>query len=328
MANPSALADLMAAEAREEDLGPFHVFDEAGWAQLRDGMPMTLSPEEVEKLQGFNDFVAHEQVETIYLPVSRLLTLYVAATRGLHRATHRFLKRDDQKVPYIIGIAGSVAVGKTTTARLLQALIARWPSSPKVSLVTTDGFLFPNAELKERDLMERKGFPESYDVGALLRFLRDIKSGERNVSAPVYSHLTYDRVPDEQNIVDQPDILIVEGLNVLQTSRQSSDRPRVPFVSDYFDFSVYIDASEAALERWYLTRFMRLKESRFTDPRSYFHKYAGISFEEAETCARGLWERINLKILRENVGPTKMRADLILVKGDDHRIREVALRRV
>lgn len=309
-------------------LAPFHVFSEAEWARLRADQPMTLSQEEIFALQGFNDVIDPAQVETIYLPLARLLRLYVDATERLHTATHHFLGKNDSKVPFIIGIAGSVAVGKTTTARILKALMERWPGSPKVDLVPTDGFLLPNAVLLEHGLMERKGFPESYDYYALIDFLSDVKAGIRHVSAPVYSHLTYDRVPDETIEVDQPDVLIVEGLNVLQTSRLKSERPPVPFVSDFFDFSIYMDADEDDLARWYLTRFNRLKETRFRDPRSYFHKYAGISDSEAERFARGLWERINLKNLRENIRPTKLRADLILRKGTDHRIAEVALRKI
>ena len=323
--DPTLLAP---ARRRRDELAPYHVFDEAEWSALRAGQPMTLTADEIVSLQGFNDVVEPGQVETIYLPLSRLLSLYVAATQALHAATHAFLGRSDRQVPYIIGIAGSVAVGKTTTARLLQTLIARWPSEPRVELVTTDGFLWPNAHLLAEGLMERKGFPESYDVGTLVQFLADVKAGVPEVQAPVYSHLTYDRVPGESVTVAQPDILIVEGLNVLQTARLSEERPRVPFVSDFFDFSIYIDADEAALERWYLTRFFRLKESRFTDPRSYFHRYAHISEAEAEAVAHRLWTRINLRNLRENVGPTKLRADLILHKDDDHRIVKVALRKV
>jgi len=315
-------------EESREDFGPFHVFSEKDWADLRKDQPMTLTRDEIVALQGFNDYVEPEQVETIYLPLSRLLTYYVEATEALHAATHRFLGRSDAGVPFIIGVAGSVAVGKTTTAKLLQALIRRWPSAPKVDLVTTDGFLRPNATLLAEGLMERKGFPESYDVVALIKFLRDIKAGEPSVSAPVYSHLTYDRVPGKALTVSQPDILIVEGLNVLQTTRLSSDRPRTPFVSDFFDFSIYLDAEEDDLERWYITRFKRLQERRFTDPRSYFHKYANISDEEATAFAKRLWQQINLKNLRENVGPTRLRADLILHKGADHHITEVALRKV
>jgi len=311
-----------------DPLAPFHVFSEAEWARLRADEPMTLSREEILSLQGFNDQMDPAQVETIYLPLARLLRLYIDATEGLHQATRRFLGSRDGKMPFVIGIAGSVAVGKTTTARLLQALLAREPSRPKVDLVPTDGFLLPNRMLQEHGLMERKGFPESYDYYAIIEFLSDVKAGERHVEAPVYSHLTYDRVPGETIEVDRPDVLIVEGLNVLQTRRLSSDRPPVPFVSDFFDFSIYIDADEDALERWYLTRFNRLKETRFRDPRSYFHKYAGISDEAAQEFARGLWERINLKNLRENIRPTKLRADLILRKDDDHRISQVALRKI
>lgn len=311
-----------------DEFAPFHVFSEAEWSRLRADQPMPLRAEEIPGLQGFADPVDPGQVETIYLPLSRLLSLYVDATHGLHQATHRFLGRNGARVPYVIGIAGSVAVGKTTTARLLQALMGHWPSAPKVDLVTTDGFLLPNAELEAQGLMERKGFPESYDVAALVTFLSDVKTGARHVRAPVYSHLTYDRVPGATIDVDRPDILIVEGLNVLQTQRLSGERPRVPFVSDFFDFSIYIDADEATLERWYLTRFFRLKESRFTDPRSYFHRYAGVSDEEAGDFARGLWTRVNLRNLRENIGPTKLRADLILRKSEDHRICQVALRKV
>ena len=325
-----AIPDLVETSGRRprDEFAPFHVFSEHDWAKLRAGMPMTLSAEEIVQLQGFNDRVEPGQVETIYLPLSRLLSLYVEATDGLYRATQAFLGREGDRTPYIIGIAGSVAVGKTTTAQLLQTLISRWPGRPTVDLVTTDGFLYPNAHLLENGLMERKGFPESYDVGMLIAFLTDVKAGVRNVQAPVYSHLTYDRVPGKTIEVDRPDILIVEGLNVLQTQRLSVDRPRVPFVSDFFDFSIYLDAEEALLEAWYLTRFNRLKETRFTDPRSYFHRYAKASQAETDAFAKSLWEKINLKNLRENVGPTKLRADLILRKGAGHRITEVALRKV
>lgn len=316
------------AGATRDALAPFHVFSEEEWARLRGEQSLTLTNEEILALQGFNDVIDPAQVGTIYLPLARLLRLYFEATDGLHAATHSFLGRRDRKVPFIIGIAGSVAVGKTTTARILKALMERWRDRPKVDLVPTDGFLLPNAVLLENGLMERKGFPESYDYYALIDFLSAVKSGVRHVAAPVYSHLTYDRVPGETIEVDQPDVLIVEGLNVLQTSRLKSERPPVPFVSDFFDFSIYMDADEADLERWYLTRFNRLKETRFRDPRSYFHKYAGISDAEAERIARGLWERINLRNLRENIGPTKLRADLILRKGADHRIAEVALRKI
>lgn len=321
-------AQLALAPAHEEDLGPFHVFSEEAWARLRDGQPMTLTTDEILALRGFNDYVDPDQVETIYLPLSRLLSYYVEATQSLHNATSRFLGTGEHRVPFIIGIAGSVAVGKTTTARLLQALLKRWSNEPNVALVTTDGFLHPNAELEAAGLMDRKGFPESYDVQSLIAFLSAIKAGEREVEAPVYSHLTYDRVPGETIVVDQPDILILEGLNVLQTSRLRSHRPRVPFVSDFFDFSIFIDAEEEALERWYMTRFKRLKETRFSDPRSYFHKYVNLADEDVDVLARDLWRRINLRNLRDNIDPTKLRADLILHKGADHRIDQVALRKI
>jgi type I pantothenate kinase len=231
-------------------------------------------------------------------------------------------------VPFIIGVGGSVAVGKSTTARVLRELLTRWPAGPKVELVTTDGFLFPNAVLQAEGLMEKKGFPESYDVAALLAFLSDIKAGTARVSAPVYSHLTYDIVQGETTIVDRPDILILEGLNVLQPRVLPKDGQAIPFVSDFFDFSIYLDADEEALRAWYIERFMRLKETRFRDPHSYFHHYADLSDDEAERVATGLWERINLVNLRENIVPTRPRADLILRKDAEHAVKEVALRKL
>jgi type I pantothenate kinase len=257
-----------------------------------------------------------------------LLALYVAATQGLFKATQRFLGADDGKVPYIIGIAGSVAVGKSTTARVLQALLTRWPNTPKVELVTTDGFLRPNAVLQREGLMERKGFPESYDGTALIRFLSDVKAGKRNVVAPVYSHLVYDVVPGETITVDRPDILIVEGLNVLLPNRLSREDKMIPFVSDFFDFSVFLHADEALLEKWYVARFMRLRETAFRDPRSYFHKYADLGDDAAQAIARAIWTRINLVNLQENILPTRPRASLLLTKGASHRIEEVALRKL
>jgi type I pantothenate kinase len=307
---------------------PYRVFTKAEWARLRADTPMTLSAEEVARLQSLNDPISMPEVEAIYLPLSRLLSFYVEAMQGLFHATRRFLGTDDGKTPFIIGIAGSVAVGKSTTARILRELLRRWPGQPKVELVTTDGFLYPNAVLEAEGLMERKGFPESYDVHALLAFLTDIKAGRRGVSAPVYSHLTYDIVPGAVQVIDVPDILILEGLNVLQTRDLPKDGKAVPFVSDFFDFSVYIDADEAAVRRWYVERFMRLKETRFRDPRSYFHKYVELGEEEARGVAEGLWERINLANLRQNILPTRPRADLILRKDEDHAIVEVALRKL
>ena len=307
---------------------PYRRFTRNEWAALRADTPLTLTLEDLRKLQSTNDPISLEEVIAIYLPLSRLLALYVAATQGLFKATQRFLGADDGKVPYIIGIAGSVAVGKSTTARVLQALLTRWPNTPKVQLVTTDGFLHPNAELAHQGLMERKGFPESYDGTAIIRFLSQVKAGERNVVAPVYSHLVYDVIPGETVTVDRPDILIVEGLNVLLPNRLSREGKEIPFVSDFFDFSVFLHADEALLERWYIQRFMLLRETAFRDPRSYFHKYADLNDEEAQATARSIWTRINLINLHENILPTRNRAHLILEKGPDHSIQQVKLRKL
>jgi type I pantothenate kinase len=319
-----------AVTSPEDNLSPYRTFAREEWARLRADAPLTLTAEEVVRLQSLNDPISLDEVVAIYLPLSRLLSLYVAATQGLFKATQRFLLAEkEEKVPYIIGVAGSVAVGKSTTARVLKALLARWPNTPKVDLVTTDGFLLPNAELTRLDLMERKGFPESYDTNALLRFLADIKAGKRNVRAPLYSHLVYDVIPGEEAVVDRPDILIVEGLNVLQPARRMpKDGLAIPFVSDFFDFSVYIDADEADLERWYVSRFLRLRHTAFRDPLSYFRRYAEISEAEAIEVAEGLWHRINLLNLRDNILPTRQRASLILRKGASHRIEQVSLRRL
>lgn len=310
-------------------LSPYRIFSRREWASLRADTPLTLTAAEVERLQSLNDPISIDEVVDIYLPLSRLLSLYVAAAQGLFRATEAFLQADPiGQVPYIIGVAGSVAVGKSTTARVLKALLARWPNTPKVDLVTTDGFLWPNAELSRLGLMERKGFPESYDTAKLLRFLHDIKAGHEAVTAPLYSHLVYDVVPGESVTVERPDILIVEGLNVLQPARLPRDGAAIPFVSDFFDFSIYLDADEEDLHRWYLDRFLRLRHTAFRDPLSYFRKYATLSEEEAIAFAEGLWTRINLVNLRENILPTRQRASLILRKGPSHRIEEVSLRRL
>jgi len=311
-----------------QGLSPYQVFTREQWAGLRADTPLTLSEDEVRRMQSLGDPVDLDEVRKIYLPLSRLMAFYVEAVQGLFTATQTFLGTKNGKMPFIIGIAGSVAVGKSTTARILQELLIRWPSTPKVDLVTTDGFLHSNAVLEREGIMNRKGFPESYDTGALLTFLSDIKAGRSNVTAPVYSHLVYDVIPGEIVTIDRPDILILEGLNVLQTRSLPRDGDAIPFVSDYFDFSIYLDADETILKTWYVNRFMRLKGTRFRDPQSYFHKYAEVSDEEALEVANGLWNTINLVNLRENIHPTRPRADLILRKGTDHLIEAVSLRKL
>jgi type I pantothenate kinase len=316
-------------EQRADDgLSPYRTFTRAEWAERREDTPMTLTAAEVARVRSLHDRLDMAEVEDIYLPLSRLLWLYVAATERLFLAQQRFLGTEDAKVPFIIGVAGSVAVGKSTTARVLQALLARWESTPRVDLITTDGFLLPNAVLTREGLMERKGFPESYDLPALLRFLSDVKAGRHPVRAPVYSHLVYDVQPNEWIEIDRPDILIVEGLNVLQTSRPPKDGKAIPYVSDFFDFSVYLDADEAVLRNWYVDRFLTLRGTAFTDPASYFHRYAKLSDHEAVATATSIWERINLVNLHENILPTRQRADLILTKNASHLVEQVALRRL
>ncbi|HEX5232105.1 MAG TPA: type I pantothenate kinase [Bradyrhizobium sp.] len=318
----------MDIRAADQQYNPYRVFSREQWARLRDDTPMTLEASEIAALRSMHDRLDLSEVEEIYLPLSRLLSIYVEAMQRLYFSQRRFLGIQDRKVPYIIGVAGSVAVGKSTTARVLQALLARWSPRPKVDLVTTDGFLFPNAVLERQGLMQKKGFPESYDLPTLLAFLSDIKAGRRRVRAPVYSHLTYDVIPNEWIEVDRPDILIVEGVNVLQTGRLPRDGKAVPVVSDFFDFSVYIDAEESVLRDWYVRRFLTLRDTAFTDPRSYFHRYAPLSDEEAAATALAIWERTNLANLEDNIRPTRPRATLILKKGADHVVEQVALRRL
>jgi len=284
--------------------------------------------EDLSRLRSLNDPISLEEVVAIYLPLSRLLALYVAATQGLYKATQRFLGAEGGKVPYIIGVAGSVAAGKSTLSRVMQALLSRWPNTPKVELVTTDGFLYPNAILESEGILERKGFPESYDSNKLLSFVSDVKAGQRHVPAPVYSHVTYDIVPGENITIDRPDILILEGLNVLLPNRGTKDGRAIPFVSDFFDFSVYLHAMEDDLERWFVSRFMRLRDTAFRDPASYFKKYASFDDTTAEATARDIWTKINLRNLRENILPTMPRASLVLTKGPSHIIEEVELRKL
>ncbi len=311
------------------DYSPYRFFTAEEWSQFRADTPLTLTAEEVRQLRSLNDPIDISEVRRIYLSLSRLLSAHVESSQLLFQQRQRFLSMDnDIKTPFVIGIAGSVAVGKSTTARILKQLLARWPSSPKVDLVTTDGFLYPNAVLNAQKIMDRKGFPESYDIGQLLRFLSAIKAGQPNVKAPKYSHLTYDVLDNEFDIVDRPDILIFEGINVLQARNLPADGKIVPMVSDFFDFSIYIDAEEDQIHSWYIDRFMRLRETAFKKPESYFHRYAEVSEADALKIAEGLWGNTNLKNLRENILPTRPRADLILRKGKNHLIEEVALRKL
>lgn len=303
-------------------------FDRESWKALRASTPLLLSEPELASLRGINEQVNLREVEEIYIPLSRLLNLHVAAVQHLYKARQNFISSPNpQKVPYIIGIAGSVAVGKSTFSRVLRACLARWPDHPAVDLVTTDGFLYPNRVLEVRGLMRRKGFPESYDQRLLLHFLADIKAGLPRVSAPIYSHLHYDIVPNALQNVEQPDILILEGLNVLQSPDSIRNSSRV-FVSDFFDFSIYLDASAETVERWYVERFLRLRETVFQNDASYFHRYASLSESEAIEIAASIWKEINLVNLVENIRPTRERAHIILEKDENHAVQNVRLRRV
>jgi type I pantothenate kinase len=307
---------------------PYVELDRAAWARLRENQPLNLDAADLTRLRGLGDRIDLAEVEEVYLPLSRLLNFYVGATAGLHRITGDFLGESPAKTPFVIGVAGSVAVGKSTTARLLKELLSRWPGTPEVALITTDGFLYPNAELERRNLLQRKGFPESYNRRALLRFVAEVKSGKAEVSAPVYSHLTYDIVPGERVVVRQPDVLIVEGLNVLQAPRLQEDGRTGLAVSDFFDFSVYVDAHLDDIRQWYVERFLRLRETAFADPDSYFHRYAVLSDEQARETAARIWREINEVNLRENVLPTRSRATLVLAKGKDHSVRRIRLRKL
>ncbi|WP_077620728.1 type I pantothenate kinase [Bacillus sinesaloumensis] len=297
-------------------------FNREKWATLRNKTPLLLSEEELESIRGINEEISLQEVEEIYLPLTRLINLKVKASQQLQGATNSFLDYKAKKIPYIIGIAGSVAVGKSTAARVIQTLLSRWDEHKEVGLVTTDGFLYPNATLEKKGLMSRKGFPESYDTQKLIKFMMKVKSGKPKVEAPLYSHLTYDVLTDKVEVIRNPDILIVEGINVLQVSKTHS-----VFVSDFFDFSIYIDGDVKDIKKWYIERFLTLQKTAFQDPMSYFHRYKTLSQEEAVQKATNIWEEINAKNLRENILPTRRRADTVFKKGQDHRMEKVYLKK-
>jgi type I pantothenate kinase len=303
---------------------PFVEISRLDWAELGNATELPLTETEISQIRGLGDFLDIKEVREVYLPLSRFLNIYVSEYSKLHRATSDFLGERSAKVPFVIGIAGSVAVGKSSVSRLLRELLTRWEGTPKVSLITTDGFLYPNAELEKRSLMHRKGFPESYDRLALLNFVADIKSGKENVSAPVYSHLTYDIVPDKFETVSSPDVVIIEGLNVLQSPGADQETT----LSDYFDFKIYVDAATDNISKWFLNRFHELRESAFTNPASYFHRYAEMPIEKALERAKEIWATINLPNLIENILPTRSRATLVLKKGNLHAVESVLLRKL
>ncbi|MCT8602632.1 type I pantothenate kinase [Glaesserella parasuis] len=306
---------------------PFLTFNRQQWAALRKSVPLKLTEQDLKPLLGFNEELSLEEVSTIYLPLARLINYYIDENLKRQEVLHKFLDLESPKVPYIISLTGSVSVGKSTSARILQALLSEWPEKRKVDLITTDGFLYPLKTLQERNLMKRKGFPESYDIHRLIEFVSDIKSGKRNVKAPVYSHPTYDIIPDQFNEVDQPDIVILEGLNMLQSGMNYPHSPHSVFVSDFVDFSIYVDADETLLKDWYIHRFLKFRRSAFSDPHSYFHHYSKLSEQEAITTASTIWDEINGLNLRKNILPSRERANLILVKGEDHAIETVKLRK-
>ncbi|ANS40761.1 MULTISPECIES: type I pantothenate kinase [Serratia] len=313
---------------RDQSLAtPYLQFDRNQWAALRDSVPLTLSEEEIVKLKGINEDLSLEEVAQIYLPLSRLLNFYISSNLRRQAVLEQFLGTDGQKIPYVIGIAGSVAVGKSTTARLLQALLSSWPEHRSVELITTDGFLHPNKVLNERGLMKKKGFPQSYDMHSLVKFVSEVKSGAKRVTAPVYSHLIYDVVPDGNKVIEQPDILILEGLNVLQSGMDYPHDPHHVFVSDFVDFSIYVDAPAQLLQTWYINRFLKFRQGAFSNPDSYFHNYAKLPEAEAINIATQLWNEINGLNLQQNILPTRERASLIMTKSANHAVEHVRLRK-
>ncbi|WP_102027118.1 type I pantothenate kinase [Salirhabdus sp. Marseille-P4669] len=311
-----------------EKYSPYRTFTKDEWAKLRLNTPMTLTEAEVKELRGVNETISIEEVSNVYLPLTRLINLYITGSQQLHSVSDIFFGKTTKKVPFIIGLAGSVAVGKSTAARIIKALLSKWPNHPKVEIITTDGYLYPNRVLEQRDLMNRKGFPESYNTKALIDTLIQLKSGAKKVQVPVYSHLYYDIIPNEHYVLKQPDIVIVEGINVLQPARMQKKTLPSVFVSDFFDLSIYVDATEEDLLRWYVDRFQKLKKTAFNNPESYFNRYASLNEEEAEAKATEIWNTINKVNLVENIRPTRNRADIILHKEEDHIITKVKLRKI
>ncbi len=325
---PSAPGERGTPVFSEQGISPWLEFNRQEWSELAESTPVPLTAEEIARLSGLGDPIDLAEVETIYLPLSRLLNLYVGGTGELHRVTSRFLHEKQERTPFVIGVAGSVAVGKSTTARVLKELLGRWRDTPQVELITTDGFLYPNKTLEKRKLMQRKGFPESYDRRALLRFVAEVKSGAAEVRAPRYDHVTYDILPGEEVVVRRPDVLIVEGLNVLQPARMGDKGHSALALSDYFDFSLYVDAKEADIRRWYVERFLKLRKSAFAEPGAFFHRFAGLSDEQATAFATEIWASINEPNLVNNIRPTRGRANLVLRKGPAHAVNRIRLRKL
>jgi type I pantothenate kinase len=325
---PEASGATVIADLLPSGITPYVELGRAEWAALAEATPLPLTEAELDRLAGLGDPIDLAEVSTTYLPLSRLLNLYVAGVGALHTVTSTFLRERSARTPFVIGIAGSVAVGKSTTARVLRELLARWPDTPRVELVTTDGFLYPNAVLEERNIMHRKGFPESYDRRALLRFVAEVKSGAAEVTAPRYDHLTYDILPDERIVVRKPDVLIVEGLNVLQPARLGDEGRSALAVSDFFDFSIYVDAAVDDIRRWFVDRFLHLRQTAFADPDSFFHQFSTLTDDQAVAMATGVWSSINEPNLIENILPTRGRANLVLTKGPDHAVTRIRLRKL